>query len=356
MKKHPKLFLFLTFDHELPLGGVKTSWDDALFTPTRELFAVAEELNVPVTLFTDVLCGIRFREWDHEGFYIPYKDQLQKAVELGHDVQLHLHPHWLTSGFEGKRFIPSDDYSLADFSINKEGHTIDSIVKDGIGFLNETLKPVASGYKCIAFRAGGYNLGDKTSMPLIIKALYDSGIRYDSSIAKGYYFSSGLSVVDYRNTPAKANWHLLQDGSGGEGYGILEIPIASIPKSVFEVPTLFKMKKYAYRAPLGRGYQIHEGKPGSFSNKLRAFMSTRMLGFDNYTYDPEYLIKILDYNVKKYRNEETVMLSIVGHPKTMGNYAWDMMRYFVNTVREKYPDAEFTTFTRRDNEISIGDK
>lgn len=348
MKKHPKLLLFLTFDHELPLGGVKTSWDDALFKPTNELFAVASELEVPVTLFTDVLCGIRFREWDEEGFYKPYTAQLKKAVASGHDVQLHLHPHWLTSGFEGKRFIPSNDYSLGDFLNNGDGNDIDSIVRKGILFLNETLKPSFPDYLCNAFRAGGYNLGDDNSRSSILKSLYNSGIRYDSSIAKGYYFSSGISVVDYTKMPEKANWFLSTDGvlSDESKSGIFEIPIASIPKSLFEVPTLFKMKKYAHRAPLGRGYQIHEGKPASFGNKLRAFMSTRMLGFDNYTYNPEYLIRILDYNVRKYKNEDTVMLSIVGHPKTMGNYAWDMMRYFVKTVRSKYPDTTFTTFSQ----------
>lgn len=350
MKKHPKLTLFLTFDHELPLGGVKTSWDDALFEPTNELFKVASELDVPITLFTDVLCGIRFREWDEEGFYKPYVAQLIKAVTAGHDVQLHLHPHWLTSGFEGKRFIPSNDYSLSDFMENRDGNDVDSIISKGIEFLNENIKPSYPAYHCNAFRAGGYNLGDSHSRSSILRSLYNNGILYDSSIAKGYYFSSGISVVDYSRTPGKANWHLSADGdiSKDSGSGILEIPIASIPKSVFEVPTLFKMKKYAYRAPLGRGYQIHEGKPGNLKNKLRSFISTRMLGFDNYTYEPEYLIRILDYNVRKYKNEENVMLSIVGHPKTMGNYAWDMMRYFVKTVRTKYPDAVFTTFTQLD--------
>lgn len=346
--KHPRLTLFLTFDHELPLGGVKTSWDDALFTPTNELFSIAKELDVPVTLFTDVLCALKFRKWDDKGFYQPYTAQLKEAVQSGHDVQLHLHPHWLTSDFDGKRFIPSKDYSLSDFLNDKKANSIDSIISQGIQFLTETLNPSFPEYKCNAFRAGGYNLGDSESRPAILKGLYDHGIRFDSSIAKGYYFSSGLSVVDYRNMPGKANWHLSPDGdlTKDSNSGILEIPIASIPKSVFEIPTLFKMKKYAYRAPLGRGYQIHEGKPGSFRNKLRSFMSTRMLGFDNYTYNPQYLIKILDYNIRKYKNEESVMMSIVGHPKTMGKYAWDMMRYFVKTVRTKYPETIFSTFSQ----------
>lgn len=343
----PKIKLFLTFDHELPLGGVKTTWEDALFEPTRQLFDIAHELNVPVTLFTDVLCGIRFREWDKTSFYEPYIKQLLEAINRNHDVQLHLHPHWLTSNFEGKKFLPSNDYTLSDFVLPKGSFTVESIITEGVNFLNEHIKPHFPEYRCLAFRAGGYNLGHPDSRELILRELYSHGIRYDSSIAKGYYFSSGISEVDYRNVPKDSTWHLPFNGNfknKGDS-GILEIPIASIPKSLFEVPTLFKMKKYAYRAPLGRGYQIHEGKPGSVRNKVKAFMSTRMLGFDNYTYDFKYLLKILDYNITKYRNEDLIMLSIVGHPKTMGDYAWDMMRFFVKNVRTKYPQAEFTTFS-----------
>ena len=59
-----KIYLNLSFDHELSLGGVRTTYDKNLFTPTRDILDVADSLGVPVTLFTDVLCGMRFREWD----------------------------------------------------------------------------------------------------------------------------------------------------------------------------------------------------------------------------------------------------------------------------------------------------
>lgn len=352
MIKVPKIKLFLTFDHELPLGGVRTSWDDALFQPTQKLLDLAEQLDIKVTLFTDVLCAIRFKDWDYAYFYKPYLQQIQTAFNNGHDVQLHLHPHWLTSDYEDGKFIPSNDYSLTDFHSEKAGFDIQKIIQLGVQFLKESIHN--PDYCCNAFRAGGYNLGDEVSRPVILHELHRNGIKYDSSIAKGYYFNSEISEVDYRRMPQECNWYLSSNDilNKEDNSSLLEIPIASIPKSPFEIPTFFKMKKYAFRAPLERGFQIHDGKPGSIKNKIKAFLSSRMLGFDNYTYEYSYLLKILDYNIKKYNNEETIMLCAVGHPKTMSNYAYDMMSHFVLNAQKKYPEIEFLTYRNLINNAS----
>jgi hypothetical protein len=337
-----KLKLILTFDHELPLGGVRTSYKEAMFDPTDRLFELAKKLDVPVVLFTDVLCGIRFREWDKENFFNPYIEQLENAVQLNHDVQLHLHPHWLTSSFENNRFITSKDYKLADFKNNAD-YSIQKIIETGSGFLVDVCSKIDPAYKCIAFRAGGYNIESGAE---IFKGLFENGIRYDSSIIKGYYFRSGLSEVDCRNMPSPPNWYIGTDGNlrKDAGSGILEVPIASVPKTPFEIPTRFKLKKLADQAPRDHGYQIHEGNPTDFLSKIKMLFSARMLSFDNYTLSTDYLMKILEYNVKKYEKYDTAILSISGHPKSMGDYSFHLMEEFVTRVRQRYPDVEFTTF------------
>lgn len=347
-----KLKLLLTFDHELPLGGVRTSYKEAIFDPTYRLFDLADKLSVPVVLFTDVLCGIRFKEWDENGFYKPYIIQLQDAVAKKHDVQLHLHPHWLTSTFTNNQFIPSKDYRLADFLSDKL-YSIDEIVKTGVEFLKEVCAKADSEYKCLAFRAGGYNIEGATAE--IFSTLHKYGIRFDSSITKGYYFRSGLSEVDCLNMPSPPNWFIGLNGETRKeaSSGIFEIPIASIPKTPFEVPTRFKIKKLAGQAPQDHGFQIHEGNPTDLKSKIRMMFSSRMLSFDNYTLSLDYLMKNLDHNVKKYSRYETAILSISGHPKSMGDYSFGLMEGFVQRVREKYPETEFTTFSKLANEMKI---
>ncbi len=348
-----KCKLFLTFDHELPLGGLKTSYQKALFEPTEKLLKLAADLEFPVTLFTDVLCGMRFREWDEDGFYKPYTEQLQKTISAKHDVQLHIHPHWLTTRFEGKTYYPSNDFRLADFSSNPN-YTIESIIEKGVNFLNEIGRDVIDSYNCVAYRGGGYNL--QPGLEIITDSLHRNGIRFDSSICKGYYFSSALSTIDYRNMPESPNWYIGPDVNikKKSDAALLEIPIAGIYKSLFEIPTRFKMKRYAGRAPENIGSQIHEGKNTQIRKRLIQLFSSRMLSFDNYTYSSDYLMKILDYNIRKYQDYDNVMLCAIGHPKSMGDYSFRLLKEFVISVREKYKEqVQFYNYLQLNKELNI---
>ncbi|NDP22086.1 MAG: hypothetical protein GZ091_13540 [Paludibacter sp.] len=341
-----KLKLFLTFDHELPLGRLKTSYDSSLFKPSERVLDLADALGVKVTFFSDILCAERFKEWDYDNFYVPYKNQLQNALKRGHDIQLHIHPHWLSSKFEDNQFVPSTDFALSDFEKDVQFGGISGIVKKSIENLNLICKVVNPDYKCIANRAGGFNLSPSSNK--IINALYTEGIRYDSSMAKGYYFKSGISEVDYRKLPTAANWIIDPDNfsNGLKSNGITEIPVATMPKTPFEVPTRFKLEKLAGRAPVSHGEVIHQENLVDNMAKLKMLFSSRLLTFDNYTLSLDYLLRILKYNVNKYKSADTVMLSIISHPKSMGDYSFELMEKFVKEVKCRYPNAEFLTFSQ----------
>jgi hypothetical protein len=180
--------------------------------------------------------------------------------------------------------------------------------------------------------------------------LYENGIRYDSSMAKGYYFRSGISEVDFRKLPDEPNWIINPQNYHSallRKSGILEIPIATIPKTLFETPTRFKLKKYASKAVENRGKMIHPtGKIGVIS-KLKALFSARMLSFDNHTLSADYLLRIVKYNVEKYEKKANqLMFSVVSHPKSMGDYSFELMEQFIASVQKSYPEAEFTTFAQ----------
>jgi hypothetical protein len=342
-----KIKLFLTFDHELPLGGLLTSYHNALFKPTQRVLDTADRLRVKVALFTDILCAYRYREWDYAQFYAPYVQQLQHAIREGHDVQLHIHPHWLTSEYADGTFLPSADFAPADFKDNASFGGIEGIVRLSVDQLSGICLAADASYRCVAYRAGGYNIHPETDA--IFGALYRAGIRYDSSMARGYYFKSGLSEVDFCRLPAKPNWiidpsnlHAVRSGDG-----ILEIPIATIPKTPFEIPTRFKLKRYAHRAVEERGRMIHQdGGKIDLASKIRMFFADRMLSFDNHTFSPDYLMRIFRYHISRYKKADEVMVSVISHPKSMGGYSFELMEKFISAIRESYPDVEFATFSR----------
>ena len=338
-----KINLLLTFDHELPLGNLRGSYEDALFKPTYKLLELAKKVEVPITLFTDILSAVQFKGWDYEGFYKPYKEQLQKALASGHEVQLHVHPHWLTTTFEHGNYFPSSDFGLSCFR-NHALYSIENIIGAACKNLLDICREAVPDYNITAYRAGGYNIEPASSD--IFRALFRNGIMYDSSIPLGYYYASAISEIDFRTLPQTANWHISENGNFRKAAheGILEIPIATKPKSFFEIPTRFRLKKYAFRAPISHGNMIHEGRDPSFGQKLKMFLSPRLLSFDNHTQDAEYLMSILDYNVKKFRNQEEISLAACSHPKTMGSYALQMMEEFVEKASKKYPELRFVKF------------
>ena len=334
-----KINILLTFDYELPLGGMRKDYGDALFEPTEKLLQTAEHLQVPLVFFADILSYVKFKEWDFENYCLPFKNQLQHALRNGHDIQLHTHPHWLDSQFENQRFIPSKKFELVDF-FEKE---IQQIIKMGIDELNEICKEVDTDYQCNTFRSGGFNLNGTQT---ILNALYQNGIRFDSSIVKGYFFSSAISYVDYRKTAKKCNWYLDFEGDFSKECpsGIMEIPIASKPKSLFEIPTQFKLKKFENRA-VDRGFVIHTEPDTNKFNRIRQLFSARMLTVDNYTYSADYLMDILKYNLSKYKKEEPIYLCLIGHPKSMGDYSLELLTEFVTKSRNLYNnDIQFCTF------------
>ncbi|MCL2290803.1 MAG: hypothetical protein FWC34_08925 [Bacteroidetes bacterium] len=329
-----RLNLLLTFDYELPLGGVKNSYDDALFAPTEQLLDLAQQLQIPLVFFVDILSYVKFAEWQEASFCKPFKNQVHKMLQQGHEVQLHIHPHWLDTTFENRTFIPSFKYSLGDF----EDVEIEPIIAQSIQQLHALCQELKPGYQCNAFRAGGCSLHRKAH--IILPALYKNGIRYDSSVCKGYFSASSIFKVDFRKTPKKANWFLSEDGDfSKEGEtGILEIPVAGKPKSLFEMPTTFKLKKYAERAA-NRGDMLYVNFSKNIINRLNNLLSARMLTVDNYTYNLDYLMQILDYNLKTFAAEKEISLALIAHPKSMGDYAFALLKDFVITMREKYDDT-----------------
>ena len=334
-----RINLFLTFDYEFPLGGWTVSPEAALIEPTRHILALCAKLQVRAVFFVDVLAFIRFRELGNDSFEQSIRKQLTEIVEQGHDIQLHLHPHWFTSCFENGIYKLSKDFRLADFSETE----INDMVAQGIDYLNKIAKPVNLGYTCLAFRAGGYNLDNS---PLIFKILAENGIRIDSSLCHGYYFASDISIVDYRGLPNQSNWFFTNGQYRIPTFsGIYEIPIAGKKKTVFEAPTFIKAIFHKGRMPENRGSIIHSGNKLSFRQKWGKALSSRMLTFDNYTYSSRFLMHILKDNIKNFSRQQEINLAVISHPKAMDRYNYQLMEDFIVSAQKRYGNqVVFTTF------------
>jgi hypothetical protein len=329
------LQIALAFDHELSLGGTP-DYDRNLFAPTRALLDLADEIGVKVTLFTDVLSAIAHERWEVPAFVEPYRASLIDAIRRGHDVQLHLHPHWLTSRWEGGRFVPSRDFALADFADGSRGIEIEGIVELGVRYLRALGSSADPSYRCIAFRAGGYNIAPHTAR--IMRALHDNGIRIDSSIIKGYRFRSGLSSIDFRAMPTAANWQM---------HGLYEVPIASAPRTPLNnLPFLYRRLVHRGRRHTDGGFGIHDGNT-SLAEKLGRLLpfSAWPLCFDHFSDSADDVFAVLRRHVDAHRRDERIACASVAHPKSMGPHERSVVRGFVERARRTYgPACSFVTF------------
>ena len=331
-----KIYILLSFDHELSLGGA-ASYDRNLFEPTAQLLDLADELSVPITLFTDVCCALRFREWDSARFYQPYEKQIAAAIRRGHDAQLHLHPHWLDSHYAGGRFTPATTYSLGDFEHRAWPDNIPGIVARGIELL-EHLCAADEGYRCIAYRAGGFSL--EPGSAAVLSALFDHGIRIESTIAKDFRFGCDLWQVDFREMPEPANWWISPTGpiNAAAQSGLYEIPIAARPRTPLNnLPFLFHRVTRRWRQYDSGGWSIDTGHVTAWE-KLKRLVprSAWMLSFDQFADNVSDLMKTLDYHITRHNSGEFIACSAISHPKFMGSYARHLMRDFVERVRQKF--------------------
>ena len=208
-------FLF-SADYELYFGENYLSENEVLIKPTEELLQVFKEEGIPITLFADVACVWRHRSLGVGADFVSlFEDQLQRAVRKGHDVQLHLHPHWLTSQYDGQAWYADDSrFKLSDIGYAKgqNGLTAEELIVRGKDYLEDLLRPVDPFYRCLAFRAGGF--GVQPDDKALIRALLSAGFKIDSSIAPGMFLKSKVNQIDFRQIPSKLNYEM------GPRYGI----------------------------------------------------------------------------------------------------------------------------------------
>jgi hypothetical protein len=348
----------LSYDHELSLGGAK-SYETNLFEPTEQLFELAQQLAVPMVFFTDIWSAIRFRDWDPGRFYDPYRFQIEKAIRTGHDVQLHIHSHWVDSTYDGEKFVPSKQYKLADYRDKPAPNDIDGIISRGFDELTRLCKSVDSDYRCIAYRGGGFNLEPATET--ILTSLLKLGVVLDSTIAKGMQYHSPVNSVDYRRTPAAANWFISPRGSLSEAYdhGIYEVPIAAMPRTIANnIPFLIRRvtnKRHCYRST---GFTIGSTASTKKNRLARLFPdSAWIVSFDGHARTANDVLTTLRHHVRQHSSDELIVCSACSHPKFMGPYQRDVMARFVEKARTEYGDRlEFVTARQIHDELNLAER
>jgi SAM-dependent methyltransferase len=176
--------------HPIP-SGKRIDWDADVFQPTERLFNLFEKTGVKATFFAEM--GEYFWLGANEPLVARrMEEQWRKAIQLGHDVQLHLHPCWLPE--TAATCVESQwhwDWSKSKADAYPEDLT--ALIGRCKAALEAAIRPIRPAYVVTSFRAGAYQA---QPFERLSRALIENGIFCDSSVhphgtsdERGYNYS-----------------------------------------------------------------------------------------------------------------------------------------------------------------------
>ncbi|MBL7924400.1 MAG: hypothetical protein JNL88_09385 [Bacteroidia bacterium] len=322
--------ILLTFDYELYFGDHTGTVEKCMLGPTRMLMEMAERQGVRLCQFVDVGFLIRLeaerkRHPALEKDYLAVCDQLHLLSKNGHDLQLHIHPHWEDSYYDGTRWIcVTNRYKLDDFS--------DAEIEEIVQRYKDKLEVFTDVGKITAFRAGGWCI---QPFQRLRAPLWRAGIRIDSSVFPNGHYESELYRYDFRGVPLKGSWPFDEDPCIEKQDGpFTEIPISSIfnsPLFYWRLFLLGRLNPYRHK-PLGDGIPVPA--PGQRFRLLTRW-THNTVSVDGY--NASLLWRALRQQIRA-GHEHMV---IIGHPKALSRYGLATLERFIAAVKNKHP---FITF------------
>ncbi|MGJ5642998.1 hypothetical protein [Formosa sp. S-31] len=320
--------IYITLDYELFFGDRSGGVEDCIITPTNELLKIVDPLKIKLVFFVDVGYVSKLREYK-ETFprlnedYHKITSQIKMLSLNGHGIELHIHPHWENSSYNGEKWIfDTSQYKLQDFS-KAEAY---SIVTKYASILESI-----SGKKAVAYRAGGWS-----AQPFyhIKQALKDSGIYLDSTVFPKGYHASNHQEYNFKNVPQYKTEYKFEDDltiPHPDGY-FTEYPISSYKISPFFFWRFAfeKLKKDSKHLAFGNGSAI--SKPKKEILKLMSQYSNSVVSIDGYK--ASFLKKaFIKYKENTGNNGNFV---IIGHPKAFTLYSINKTKAFIESVYEEH--------------------
>lgn len=333
------LNICFTFDYEIFFGKNYGTEEEILFEPTNKLLDMLKKQNISATFFIDTCAITQYQKYGITKYVNDTKKQLIEMSKNNQDVQLHIHPHWLRSEFDGAGWkFNSSYYRLQSFGYEKNNkENVYSIIKNGIDFLENTIQEERKEYKCIAYRAGGFTLQPHKKL---VKALYENGIKVDSSIAPRLA-SKGTNSYDYRKKIKNVNWWISSENNWwadapNSRAVLFEIPVATENKNPvsFLIKRIFTPNKIKLTLGSKRGSYINdlENDNKAKTNVWKYISCYNAISLD--AYQAEYIYKQIKRFYRKHDcMHKNAAVAIIGHPKLITEEYIKNMERLIEMIR-----------------------
>jgi hypothetical protein len=192
----PTIYLAFVDDWELSGNGAGDI-EELQFRPMRELVKIYNAHGVRGSFNAEMMQQLTFRRFQDEHAELKdladaWDEHVRDAFGQGHDIQLHIHPQWSEASYEGDAWRLAGDWSI----LNYEAGDAQGMLAAGKEYLENLLRTIDAGYRCISFRAGAWCIAPS---PHILGLLAGLGIVFDMSIVGGLYYDTKNIKLDYKN-------------------------------------------------------------------------------------------------------------------------------------------------------------
>lgn len=315
--------VFISLDYEIFFGSEPGSVEKNLIEPTEAIAAVARTRGARLSLFVDAGFLVRLEEHSVGSAEVSrqrsaIRRQLDSLLQEGHELQLHIHPHWEDSYWTDQGWvIDTTRYRLLDFD--------PVAMRSVMSRYHEALSHVADAREIIAFRAGGWVM---QPFAAIGDALYELGIRIDSTVFPGGKADSATHWFDFTDAPDLSRWRFDSDPLVPNDHGrFLEVPIASYrpgPLFFWEM-VLAKAAGGPKHEPWGDGRPVPLGRKDLLRKLFAA--SVTVVSIDGYK------AKFLSTAYADYHAKGRDDFVIIGHPKMFTRYSLSQLDDFLASRR-----------------------
>ena len=331
----------LTIDYELFLGNEPGTVEDCMIEPTEKLSSILEKNNSSMTVFWDILHYYRLKELEKSYNELKQdrtliENQILDLAQKGHDIQLHLHPHWFDAAYvNGKWEFSYGRFKLHNLSVenNREDiNTITGCITISKNLIEDLIRRVNPDYKVTSFRAGGYLI---EPFGKIRDALLKNEIRVDSSVCPGLQNNSEVSPYDFIDYPAKTKYNFDLTPQKIVEYGnFFEVPITTIKLSGIRSIYFKILRKIKYSSLENerKGSGVGEIRKIKKKSEIERIINTIINStLTQFTTDSSFKEKF-DYLYKKSPEYATMIL----HPKLLNRHTLKILDDYVTTNKIRF--------------------
>lgn len=298
--------IILTFDYELFLGKDSGNLEECLLTITDDILNVFAKNDGVGLFFIDSSYLVHIKKYSHEEYKV-YCDLIRKIVRNGHDIGLHIHPHWLDAVRKENGNWDLSNYSQYRLH-NLPPAKLNAYFNECLELLKEVISLENEKYQIKSFRAGGWSI---TPFNELKRAFAGNGIDMDFSVLPGDYLDHRpVNFYDFRNANKKNwYWHFDNDPSQENPNGeFIEIPVTRYRIH----PFLFLLNKHLHNKTRKKSFGGVSASHSSITEKIiKLVKSIKYASLDDIAN------QLIDVMMRRMGKRETICF--VGHPKSFSN-------------------------------------